>query len=49
MPGNGLMPATLETWMTFPWLEVRWGVVALVRMKADLQDDYKARKERTEL
>ena len=38
-PGTALMPATLETWMTFPWLEVRWGLVALVSMKADLQNN----------
>ena len=37
-PGNGLMPATLETWITLPLVEVRWGVEALVRMKADLQN-----------
>ena len=39
-PGNGLMPATLETWIMFPWLVVRWGELALVRMKADLGNNY---------
>ena len=40
MPGKGLMPATLETWIMFPWLVVRWGELALVRMKADLGNNY---------
>ena len=40
MPGKGLMPATLETWIMLPWVVARWGVVALVRMKADLRNIY---------
>ena len=48
MPGKGLMPATLETWIMFPWLVVRWGELALVRMKADLGWKSLRRLSRTE-
>ena len=35
-PGKARVPVTLETWMMFPLLEVRWGAASWVRRKGDL-------------